>query len=106
MLPAQQTGSTILSSTILTQYNFPADGAASHTGQPVFTIRAALAEVVPEILENRTVPCLLNGMGPQVHRPPSSLVVKTTRQHHHIRADVGRPAGALASINAVQIDFD
>lgn len=56
--------STALSTAILAQHNFRTDGAPPHTRQLVFTIRAALAEVIPEILKSRTVPRLLDGMAP------------------------------------------
>ena len=87
------------------QHNFGADGTAAHTRQPVLTIWTTLAEVIPEILEGRTVPRLLDGVGPQVHGPSPSLVVKTAREHRHIRSDVGRPAGALAGIDAGKVDI-
>ena len=43
--------------------DFRADRASSHAGGAVLAGRAALAEVVPEILKNRPVPRLLNGVG-------------------------------------------
>ena len=87
------------------QHNFGADGTAAHTRQPVLTIRAALPEMSSKILKNRADPRLLDGVGPQVHGPSPSLVVKTAREHRHIRSDVGRPAGALAGIDAGKVDI-
>ena len=87
------------------EYYLPADGAAPHTRQPVLTIRAALPEMSSKILKNRADPRLLDGVGPQVHGPSPSLVVKTAREHRHIRGDVGRPAGALTGIDAGQVDI-
>ena len=87
------------------EYYLPADGAAPHTRQPVFTAGTALAKVIPEILENWAVPRLLDAVGSQVHRPPPALVVKAARKHHHIRGDISRPAGTLAGIDAGQVDI-
>ena len=88
-----------------TKYYLPADGAPSHTGRPMFTIGTTLPEISSEILKNRAVPRLLDGVGLQVHGPSPSLVVKTAREHRHIRGDVGRPAGALTGIDAGQVDI-
>ena len=83
-----------------------ADGAASHTRQPVLTVRATLAETVPEILKSRTIPSFLDGMGSQIHCPSPGLIVKAAGEHHHIRSDISRPAGTLAGIDAVLVDID
>lgn len=72
----------------------------------MFTIGTVPPEMSSKILKNRAVPRLSDRVTPQVYSPSPSLVVKAAREHHHIRGDIGRPAGALTGIDAVQIDFD
>ena len=83
-----------------------ADGAATHTRQPVFTAGAAIPKMISETFKGRTVPGFLDGVDSQVYRPSPGLIVKTTGEHFHIRSDVGRPAGPFAGIDAVHIDFN
>lgn len=69
----------------------------------MFTIGTVPPEMSSKILKNRAVPRLLNRVVPQVHSPSPSLIVKAAREHLHIGGDVGRPTGALAGINTVQV---
>ena len=57
----------------------------------------------PEVLKNRAIPCLLDSVGPQVYRPPQSLVVEAAWHHLHVWADISGPTGSLAGVCAALI---
>lgn len=94
----------LLGRILAAQNDFRADGAAAHTGLPVFASRTALPEMLPERIKGRAVPCLLDGVAPQVYRPPLALIVKAAWEHFHVGGDISRPTSALAGIHAVHID--
>ena len=96
----------LLSRTFFVAENdFRADGAATHAGIPVFAFRTAPFEILPELLEGRTVPGLLDGMAPQVYCPSLALIVEAAGEHLHAGGDISRPAATLAGIHAVHVYF-
>ena len=96
----------LLSRTFFVAENdFRADGAAAHAGIPVFAFRTAPPKMLPKLLKGRTVPCLLDGVAPQVYCPSLALIVETAGEHLHVGGDIGRPAGTLAGIHAVHVYF-
>lgn len=95
----------LLSRTLVAENDFRADGAAAHAGIPVFAFRTAPFEILPELLEGRTVPGLLGGMAPQVYCPSLALIVEAAGEHLHAGGDISRPAATLAGIHAVHVYF-
>ena len=81
-------GEGTLRRVFVTENDFRADGAAAHAGLPVFALGTASPEMLSELLKDRTVPGLLNGVVSQVHRPPLMLVIEAAWKHFHIGGDV------------------
>ena len=60
-----------------------------------YTLKAIDSEMLSELLKDRTVPGLLNGVVSQVHRPPLMLVIEAAWKHFHIGGDVSFGPGDL-----------